>query len=340
MFVSEKAGVFGKYSEPPETVRLKLTFMAAGKATTTLVLTEPMYLNRQRTYSYLNSYSANQTDIFLTIHKSSRFYGRAEGGDDITLLTSSLDPADIDVKLLQFNDCAKVLWGSSVHIDKIEVHKNCCLILIKTPKHIHEISKRTKVFFQLNQPSTKKCGNRVPFFYCPPALYEEYVALFGLGTAIDTKYMLTRKRPVGEQYEVSAPKRSKGFKKDMLERSYNNEGGSLSVQDEEGNTIIHLCVIRGDLDLLALVVNEAAENVVNMTNCCQMTALLTAAHLEKSKMCALLLAKSDMHATDVFGNNVLHVACSKKNLSLLQVLHTLFTFINTLFTFIKKILTV
>lgn len=235
----------------------------------------------------------------LTIFESSHLYGRAEGGDNVTLLTSSVDPFDIEVELFQFNLKNEVLWRTSAHIDKIE--DNNCRLLIKTPKYRN--LKRAKVFFRLYQPSTRKYGNKWPFFYCPPPLYDEYRAIFS------TEPLLTFR-----QYEPPPKKRSKGFKKDLLARATDK-----FLVDENGNTVIHTCVMRGNLDLLVIFVNELEESIVNMKNGQKMSALLMAAHLEETEMCAHLLTKADISATDIFGNNVLHLACKKKNLSLLHL---------------------
>lgn len=98
----------------------------------------------------------------------------------------------------------------------------------------------------------------------------------------------------------------------------------LSSQDEDGNTPLHLSILYGNFDLLSVFVDVAAtisfQNIINIKNNNQFTALMIAAYLGEVEVCEYLLeANADMTITDLYGCNIVHVACSKKNLALLKV---------------------
>lgn len=99
----------------------------------------------------------------------------------------------------------------------------------------------------------------------------------------------------------------------------------LSSQDEDGNTPIHLAVLYGNLDMMAIFTDVAAtisfQNIINIKNNNHFTPLLIAAYIGEIEVCEYLLeANADMTITDIFGCNVVHVACKKKNLELLKVI--------------------
>lgn len=99
----------------------------------------------------------------------------------------------------------------------------------------------------------------------------------------------------------------------------------LNVQDDDGNTPIHLAILYGNFDLLSVFVDVAAtisfQNIINIRNKNQFTPLMIAAYLGEVEVCEYLLeAQADMTITDSFGSNIVHIACKKKNLSLLKVI--------------------
>jgi nuclear factor of kappa light polypeptide gene enhancer in B-cells 2 len=99
----------------------------------------------------------------------------------------------------------------------------------------------------------------------------------------------------------------------------------LSSQDEDGNTPIHLSVLYGNLDMLAIFTDVAAtisfQNIINIKNNNQLTALMIAAYLGEVEVCEFLLeANADLTVTDLYGCNVVHVACKNKNIDLLKVI--------------------
>ena len=99
----------------------------------------------------------------------------------------------------------------------------------------------------------------------------------------------------------------------------------LNVQDEQGNTPIHLSLIYGHFDLLELFVDVAQtvpyQNFINLKNSKQLTPLLIAAQLGELEVCQFLLeANADLALTDSTGCNAVHIACRNRNLSLLRLL--------------------
>ena len=99
----------------------------------------------------------------------------------------------------------------------------------------------------------------------------------------------------------------------------------INVQDEEGNTPIHLCILYGNLDLLEIFVDVAMtipyQNLINIKNQKQLTPLLVACYLEEVEVCEFLLeANADLAQTDIYGCNAIHIACNKRNINLLKTL--------------------
>lgn len=116
----------------------------------------------------------------------------------------------------------------------------------------------------------------------------------------------------------------------------------LGTQDEDGNTSLHLAILYGNLDLLMVFVDVAAtiafQNIINIKNNKQFTALMIAAYLEEVEVCEYLLeANADITIADSFGCNVIHIACKKKNLDLLKVNHIFKFFILKITCFIKHL---
>ncbi len=98
-----------------------------------------------------------------------------------------------------------------------------------------------------------------------------------------------------------------------------------NVQDEQGNTPIHLSIIYGNFDLLELFIDVAQtipyQNFINLKNAKQLTPLLIACQLNEIEVCEFLLeANADLTLTDSYGCNAIHVACRNKNLPLLKLL--------------------
>jgi nuclear factor of kappa light polypeptide gene enhancer in B-cells 2 len=98
----------------------------------------------------------------------------------------------------------------------------------------------------------------------------------------------------------------------------------LSSQDDDGNTPIHLSILYGNLDLLAIFVEVSAtisfQNIINIKNNMHFTPLMIACYLGEIDVCEYLLeANADMSITDLYGSNPIHVACKTRNLGLLKV---------------------
>ena len=99
----------------------------------------------------------------------------------------------------------------------------------------------------------------------------------------------------------------------------------INVQDDDGNTPIHLCILYGNFDLLEIFVDVALtipdQNLINLKNHKNLTPLLIAAYLEEIEVCDFLLeANADITHTDMYGCNAIHIACKKRNVNLLKTL--------------------
>ena len=99
----------------------------------------------------------------------------------------------------------------------------------------------------------------------------------------------------------------------------------LNVQDEEGNTPMHLAIVHANFDVLELLVDVALtipyQSLVNMRNRRQLTPLLLACKLGECEVCELLLeANADMTLADAGGNTPLHLACARADLRMLKLL--------------------
>ena len=97
----------------------------------------------------------------------------------------------------------------------------------------------------------------------------------------------------------------------------------FNVQDEDGNTPMHLAILHGNFDILSVIVDAALtipySNLINNKNFKQLTPLLIAAHLGEIEVCEFLLeANADISQTDLNGSNAIHIACKNKNLKLLK----------------------
>ena len=97
----------------------------------------------------------------------------------------------------------------------------------------------------------------------------------------------------------------------------------INVQDEDGNTPIHLSILYGNFDLLEIFVDVALtipyQNLINLKNHKNLTPLLMASMVNEVEVCEFLLeANADLTHTDLNGNNVVHIACKNKNLNLLK----------------------
>lgn len=160
----------------------------------------------------------------LKIFRSSRIYGRVDGGDEIILLTSFLDPTDIQVEFFQFKNDTEIGWRSLAVLNKIDIHGNCSLVF-RTPAYrpalaINSISNsslpsttssdlskklinstnnqtaskphsRIKVYYRLCRPSTGEHSDKWVFFYCQDYVYDEYRVFFGDRIVNDSR-LLTR----------------------------------------------------------------------------------------------------------------------------------------------------
>lgn len=103
----------------------------------------------------------------------------------------------------------------------------------------------------------------------------------------------------------------------------------FSAQDEDGNTPIHLAILYGNFDLLAIFTDVTAsisfQNIINIKNNNNFTPLMIAAYLGEVEVCEYLLeANADLTITDSFGCNAVHVACKRKDLGLLKVIKSRF----------------
>lgn len=155
----------------------------------------------------------------LRILRSSRIYGRMEGGDEIILLTSFIDPTDIQVEFFQLINDIEIKWRSLAILNKIDIHGNCSLVFRtpayklsdvesqsqsssvvaqdannKTSNGNNSASKshsRIKVYYRLCRPSTGDHSEKWVYFYCQDYLYDEYRILFGDRIVNDSR-LITR----------------------------------------------------------------------------------------------------------------------------------------------------
>ena len=95
-------------------------------------------------------------------------------------------------------------------------------------------------------------------------------------------------------------------------------------QDRDGNTSLHIAVLSHNNDLLSVLLNLTATisipNAINNKNNSSFTPLMISVYSGDVEICKKLLdANADMTIPDSFGCNVIHIACKKKNLQLLNV---------------------
>jgi ankyrin repeat protein len=99
----------------------------------------------------------------------------------------------------------------------------------------------------------------------------------------------------------------------------------LSVQNEDGNTPLHVAILNSNFDILELFVDVIGKisdhDIINMTNNNQLTPLLLAAHQKESEVCAFLLETgAKINPADSTGSNCFHIACKNNDIKLLEVL--------------------
>ena len=273
----------------------------------------------------------------LIISHCNRLYGRAEGGDVISLRTSCTDPDNVKAEFLKLDVFSnRILWRSFATIVRTIVANDSTIyskMVLKTPKHkVDDANKRTKVYIRLLSTGSDSRGNKWPFFYCSKSTYNEYCTVLGYSSAL---------------YATKDQKRTRGFKKDLIQRTLqdgnNNmdiESGSLlrlaqtrslrefivpyrselDTPDADGNTAIHLALMYGNLDLFALFVDMASLDLINKKNKKSISALTLAAYLDDAVVCDYLLtANADYKSVDLLGNNILHVACKNNSQSVIRV---------------------
>lgn len=133
----------------------------------------------------------------LRILRSSRIYGNTKGGEEMILLTSKIDPSDVQVEFFQFKNDTELSWRAWGILNRADIHGNCSLV-IKTPpfkplpvsttqptttstdgdpKKDAAAAKttaptksstitRNKVYFRLYRPSTGDYSDKWVFYYC------------------------------------------------------------------------------------------------------------------------------------------------------------------------------
>jgi hypothetical protein len=133
----------------------------------------------------------------LRILRSSRIYGRLNGGDEMFLFCTYFDPNDIELEFFQFKNDTEIAWRKMVNINRMNLHNNCALIF-STPAYnlsgnfesvfgadqsnnldqTNGPASKIKVYYRLFRPSTKEYSDKWVFYYCKDDLYE-FRMLFG-----------------------------------------------------------------------------------------------------------------------------------------------------------------
>lgn len=99
----------------------------------------------------------------------------------------------------------------------------------------------------------------------------------------------------------------------------------LTSAFEAGNTPLHLSILYGNFDIMAVFLQLANtiafKNIINLQNQNGQTPLLVACYLNELEACEYLLeAGADSKISDSNGNTPIHVACKNKNLNILKVI--------------------
>ena len=99
----------------------------------------------------------------------------------------------------------------------------------------------------------------------------------------------------------------------------------LSVQNDDGNTPLHIAIINSNFDILEVFVDIATTipdyDIINLKNFNQLTPLLLAAHQKETEVCEYLLeCGSNIYLADSTGSNCFHIACKNSDINLLEVL--------------------
>ena len=98
----------------------------------------------------------------------------------------------------------------------------------------------------------------------------------------------------------------------------------LSVQNDEGNTPLHIAIINSNFDILEMFVDIISTipeyGILDMKNFNQLTPLLLAANQKESEVCSFLLeAGAKIHLADSTGSNFLHIACKNNDVKLFAI---------------------
>jgi Ankyrin repeats (3 copies) len=101
-------------------------------------------------------------------------------------------------------------------------------------------------------------------------------------------------------------------------KAFIDNGADLDVEDDDGNTVLHVAVKHCDTNVIKLLLDQGVP--VDSENNLGYTPLRVAVNCNRKKVIALLLYRNtDIDAPDNRGNTPLHVAASKGIINLLLV---------------------